>query len=161
MSATWISTTTSVSQKRRAGSCPTLIRKAVLTGMGALFMTEEGIRSAAGQLKLPKDALAYVIGQADKTRSEVVRVVTQEVRRFLESETLRREVWKLLTGVTNEINATVQLKPAGAPGMKVAFKKKPDEKKDEKKDEKRTTRASTAPRDDGRRSTTKEDPAFK
>ncbi len=54
-------------------------------------------------------------------------MVSAELRRFLESETLRREVWKLLTGVTIEINATVQLKPSGEPGMKVAFKRKKGE----------------------------------
>ena len=127
--------------EEKGGILPDLIRKAVLTGMGALFMTEEGIRNAAGQLKLPKEALAYLLSQADRTRGEVVRVVSHEMRRFLESETLRREVWKLLTGVTIEINATVQLKPSGEPGMKVAFKKKPDEKKDDKK--------ADGPRDDG------------
>jgi hypothetical protein len=114
-------------EERAGGILPDLLKKAVLTGMGALFMTEEGIRNAAGQLKLPKEALAYLLSQADRTRGEVVRVVSQELRRFLESETLRREVWKLLTGVTIEINATVQLKPSGEPGMKVQFKKKKGE----------------------------------
>ncbi len=111
----------------RGSGLPDLLRKAVLTGVGALFMTEEGIRNAAGQLKMPKEALAYLLSQADKTRGEVARVVSAELRRFLESETLRREVWKLLTGVTIEINATVQLKPSGEPGMRVSMKRKKDE----------------------------------
>jgi hypothetical protein len=50
--------------------------------------------------------------------------VTQEVRRFLESETLRREIWKVLTGVTLEVNATIQLKPSGEPGFKARIKHK-------------------------------------
>jgi hypothetical protein len=112
--------------EEKTGILPDIIRKALLTGVGALFMTEEGIRNAAGQLKLPKDALNYLVSQADKTRVEVVRVVSQEVRRFLESETLRREVWKVLTGVTLEVNASIQLKPSGEPGMKVSVKRKKD-----------------------------------
>lgn len=112
----------------KTGILPDLLRKAVFTGMGALFMTEEGIRNAAGQVKLPKDVLAFLLTQADKTRGEVVRVVTHEMRRFLESETLRREVWKILTGVTLEVNATVRLKPSGEPGMKFSVKRKADEK---------------------------------
>src|SRR3979411_1925924 len=96
--------------KTLAGLVPDLVRRAVLTGVGALFMTEEGIRNLVGDLKLPKDALAFLLSQADRTRGEVTRVVTQEVRRFLESETLRREIWKVLTGVTLEVNATLQLK---------------------------------------------------
>ena len=114
--------------KKLSGLVPDIVRRAVLTGVGALFMTEEGIRNLVGEMKLPKDALAFLLSQADKTRSEVARVVTQEVRRFLESETLRREIWKVLTGVTLEVNATIQLKPSGEPGIraKVKSKKKSD-----------------------------------
>jgi len=118
------------------GFVPDIVRRAVLTGVGALFMTEEGIRNLVGEMKLPKDALAFLVAQADKTRSEVTRIVTQEVRRFLESETLSREIWKLLTSVTLEVNATVQLKPSGEPHIKARIKpRKKDEKKDEKEDE--------------------------
>jgi hypothetical protein len=118
------------------GFVPDIVRRAVLTGVGALFMTEEGIRNLVGEMKLPKDALGFLVAQADKTRSEVTRIVSQEVRRFLESETLSREIWKLLTSVTLEVNATVQLKPSGEPHVKARIKqRKKDEKKDEKEDE--------------------------
>src|SRR5438132_7492898 len=108
--------------KSLAGLVPDIVRRAVLTGVGALFMTEEGLRSLVGEMKLPKDALAFLLSQADKTRTEVARVVTSEVRRFLESETLRREIWKVLTGVTLEVNASIQLKPSGEPGFKAKLK---------------------------------------
>jgi hypothetical protein len=113
--------------KRLSGIVPDIVRRAVLTGVGALFMTEEGIRNLVGDMKMPKDALAFLIAQADKTRSEVARVVTHEVRRFLESETLRREMWKLLTGVTLEVNATIQLKRSGEPGIKAKIRHKKKE----------------------------------
>jgi hypothetical protein len=110
--------------KRLSGLVPDVVRRAVLTGVGALFMTEEGIRNAVGELKLPKDALAFLLSQAEKSRAEVARVVTQEVRRFLEGETLQRELWKLLTSVTLEVNASIQLKPSGEPGFKARLRKK-------------------------------------
>lgn len=116
--------------KKLSGLVPDIVRRAVLTGVGALFMTEEGIRNLVGDMKLPKDALGFLLSQAEKTRTEVARVVTQEVRRFLESETLRREIWKVLTGVTLEVNATIQLKPGGEPAFKAkvkAKKKEPEE----------------------------------
>jgi hypothetical protein len=105
-----------------------LLKRAVLTGVGALFMTEEGIRNAVGELKLPKDMLSFLLTQADRTRADVARVVTAEVRRFLESDALQRQVWKILTGITLEVNATIQLKPSGEPGIKVAFKRSDGEK---------------------------------
>src|SRR2546423_9350250 len=54
-------------------------------------MTEEGIRNLVGDMKLPKDALAFLLSQADKTRSDVTRVVTQEGRRVLRERTKRQE----------------------------------------------------------------------
>src|ERR1700750_151827 len=91
--------------KKLSGLVPEVVRRALLTGVGALFMTEEGIRNAVVDIKLPKDALGFLISQAEKSRTEVARIVTQEVRRFLEGETLQRELWKLLTSVTLEVNA--------------------------------------------------------
>ena len=108
--------------EKRLGILPDIVKRAVLTGVGALFMTEEGIRNLVGEMKLPKDALAFLVAQADRTRGEVTRVVSQEVRRFLESETLRRELWKVLTSVTLEVKASIQLKPSGEPEIRATFK---------------------------------------
>jgi hypothetical protein len=117
--------------KTLSGLVPDIVRRAVLTGVGALFMTEEGIRNLVGEMKLPKDALAFLLSQAEKTRTEVARVVTQETRRFLESDRLRREIWKLLTSVTLEVNATVQLKPSGEPGFKAKLRQKKKSEQEE------------------------------
>jgi hypothetical protein len=115
-----------------SGLLPESVRRAVLTGMGALFMTEEGIRNFVGGMKLPKDALDFLLQQADKTRTEVARVVTQEVRRFLESETLRREMLKLLSSVTVQVSAEIRLKPTGEPSIstKVSAKRDRDDEPD-------------------------------
>ena len=109
-----------------SGLVPDAVRRAVLTGMGALFMTEEGIRNAVTEMKLPKEALNFLLGQAEKTRIEVSRVVSQEVRRFLESETLRREVMKLLSSVTLEVSASIKLKPTGEPTIQTKVKARRD-----------------------------------
>jgi hypothetical protein len=96
----------------RAGFVPEFMRKVAVAGLGALFMTEEGLRAMAGQLKLPKEVLGYVLGQAEKTKDEVGRVVSEELRRFLQSEKLRDEVLKLLSGMTIEVKAQIRLVPA-------------------------------------------------
>ena len=95
----------------RAGFVPEFVRKVAVAGLGALFMTEEGIRSLAGQLKLPKEVLGYILGQAEKTKDEVGRVVSEELRRFLQSEKLRDELLKLLSGATIEVKAQIRLIP--------------------------------------------------
>lgn len=88
------------------------VRKVAVAGLGALFMTEEGLRSLAGQLKVPKEMLGFILSQAEKTKSEIGRVVSEEVRGFLQSEKLREEFLKLLTGMTVEIKAEVRLIPS-------------------------------------------------
>jgi hypothetical protein len=76
-------------------------------------MTEEGIRSMVKELKLPKEALGFVIAQADKTKAEIVRVVASELRSFLESAKVREDLVRLLTQLTFEVNAEVKIKPRG------------------------------------------------
>ena len=90
---------------------PEFVRKVAVAGLGAVFMGEEGLRALAGQLKLPKEALGYLLQQAEKTKDDVGRVVSEEVRRFLQSDKLRDEFLKLLAGMTVEIKAEVKLVP--------------------------------------------------
>src|SRR4051812_50032902 len=80
--------------KKLSGIVPDIVRRAVLTGVGALFMTEEGIRNLVGDMKMPKEALAFLMSQAERTRSEVARVVTQEVRRVPEGGEVRGGGWE-------------------------------------------------------------------
>ncbi|MBL8956514.1 MAG: hypothetical protein JNK82_37410 [Myxococcaceae bacterium] len=93
------------------GVIPELVRKVAVAGLGAVFMTEEGIRNLAGQLKLPKEALSVVLGQAEKTKEEIGRVISEELRRFLQSEKLRNEFLKMIAGMTIEVRAEVKLVP--------------------------------------------------
>ncbi len=88
-----------------------LVRRALLAGVGAVFMTEEQIRKTVNELKLPKEALSYLLTQADKTRTEAGRILRREVRRFLNSERFRQQVFDLVSGLTLEVKAEVRLKP--------------------------------------------------
>ena len=98
-------------EKRFRGVIPDFVRKMAVAGLGAVFMTEEGIRNLAGQMKLPKEALTYILGQAEATKDQIGRVISEEVRRFLQSEKLRDEFLKLLSGMTLEIKADIKLVP--------------------------------------------------
>lgn len=96
----------------RLGFVPEMVKRVAVAGLGAIFMTEEGIRSLAGQLKLPKEVLTFVLSQAEKTKDELARIVSDELRRFLQSDKLREEFLKLLGGMSVEINAQVRLVPS-------------------------------------------------
>jgi hypothetical protein len=95
------------------GFLPDAVRKALLTGLGAFFLTEEGARRLAREWKLPKELIGYIGQQAVGAKDEILRVFSDEVRRFLESEAVRREFWKALSSMAIEIRAEVRLKPSG------------------------------------------------
>jgi hypothetical protein len=104
-----------------------VVRKAVLTGVGALFLTEEGARKVAREWKLPKDLATYLVSQASGARDEVLRVVGQELRRLLDSETFRREMLKSIENMTVEIHAEMKLKASDdepSPPVRVRVKRK-------------------------------------
>jgi hypothetical protein len=104
-----------------------VVRKAVLTGVGALFLTEEGARKVAREWKLPKDLATYLVSQASGARDEVLRVVGQELRRLLDSETFRKEILKSLEGMTVEIHAEMRLKASDgepSPPVRVRVKRR-------------------------------------
>ncbi|MGA8892923.1 MAG: hypothetical protein WB493_15275 [Anaeromyxobacteraceae bacterium] len=104
-----------------------VVRKAVLTGVGALFLTEEGARKVAREWKLPKDLATYLVSQASGARDEVLRVVAQELRRLLDSETFRREILKSVENMTVEIHAEMRLKASDdspSPPVRVRVKRK-------------------------------------
>jgi hypothetical protein len=84
------------------------IRKALLTGMSAVLMTEEGIRSALADKKLPKEAMAFLAQQADKTRRELMRAVADEILGFVKGIDVRSELRKALVGVKMEVRAQVR-----------------------------------------------------
>jgi hypothetical protein len=89
------------------------VKKALLAGIGALFMTEEGARRMARDWKLPKDVANFIGQQAQGAKDDILRMFSDEVRRFLESEAVRGEFLKALTEHSIEIRAEIRFKPAG------------------------------------------------
>ena len=99
-------------EPERQGFLPDFVRKVAVAGLGALFMTEEGIRGLAGQLKLPKEVLGFLLQQAERSKDEIGRVISEEVRKFLQSDKLREEFIKLLAGMTIEVKSEIRLVPS-------------------------------------------------
>jgi hypothetical protein len=93
------------------GFLPEGVKKAIVAGVTAVFMTEEGARRLAREWKLPKEVMAFIGGQAAAAKEEILRIFSEEVRRFLESEAVRREFWKALSTMSVEIRADVRLRP--------------------------------------------------
>jgi hypothetical protein len=109
------------------GSIADGVKKALLAGVGALFLTEEGARRMAREWKLPKDVAAFIGQQAESAKSEILRLFADEVRRFLESESVRHEFWKALSENAIEIHAEVRFRPSaeGTPRPEISAQVQP------------------------------------
>ena len=59
------------------------VKKVMSAGMGAAFMTEEGIRSYLGQAKLPKEVLNLILQGANKSKEEMISRVSNEVIKII------------------------------------------------------------------------------
>jgi hypothetical protein len=93
------------------GSLADGVKKALLAGMGALFLTEESARRLARDWKLPKELIGFVGQQAQGAKDEILRVFAGEIRRFLESDSVRKEFWRALTENTIELEMRIRFRP--------------------------------------------------
>ena len=115
-----------------------LFKRALVAGVGALFMTEEGIRSLLGDLKMPKEAVQFVVTQVSRTKEDLFRIIAGEVRGFLESTDLGDEFRRVLASTSLEISTTVRfvnneekLKPRAKTKVKVTGAGKKKKEKEE------------------------------
>lgn len=109
-------------EEAKPGLVADAVRKALLAGMGAIFLTEEGARKLAREWKLPKELISYVGAQASGAKAEILRIVTDEVRKFFESESMRKEFWKALSSMAIEVHAEIRLKDASSGKVKPSVK---------------------------------------
>jgi hypothetical protein len=107
------------------------LRKVLMTGMGALFLTEEGARRLAREWKLPKELVGYLGAQASGAKEEILRIFSEEARRFFESEAVRREVTRALSSMVVEVKAEIRVRPdehgEPRPEVKAEVKARPAE----------------------------------
>jgi hypothetical protein len=88
-----------------------VVNKALVTGVGAVFMTEEGIRNAVTDLRLPKDVAKSLVTQAEITKKEMFRIIGREVRTFLEQSNISQAIAGALADTTVEITTTIRFRP--------------------------------------------------
>ena len=103
-----------------AGSVSDLFRKALVTGLGAAVMTEEGVRSLIRELKIPRETVNAALGQAERGREAIRRAVGDEARRFLDSPALKKEISRALSKLTIEMTVRIRLNPDGT-GPDISF----------------------------------------
>lgn len=115
---------------------PDVVRRALMTGVGAVLLGEEGLRNTLGEMKLPKEAMASLISSADKTKREVISSLARELRQFLDSLDLQSLLEKAVAGTTIEIQTTVRVIPKEEGGVGLAvLKNRTEVSRDDDEDE--------------------------
>lgn len=100
---------------------PELIRRGLEKGLEAglgtlqtLSKTEESVRGAVTDAKLPREVAGYVFAAIEDTKNGMLRVVAREVREFLEATDLATEMQKALTTLSFEIKTEIRFVPNDA-----------------------------------------------
>jgi hypothetical protein len=90
-----------------------MVRRGIEAGWDRLSKGERGaaLRSALGDLKVPKEIASYVAAQLDDTKNAILKVVSKEIRQFLETSHFADELARILTTLQFEISTTVRFVP--------------------------------------------------
>ena len=78
---------------------PDMVKKAIMGSMG----------SSLSDMKVPKEAMGYIVSQVDKSKREVVNSLARELRSFLQELELQEIISSALEGTTFEINTTIRV----------------------------------------------------
>lgn len=113
---------------------PDALKKAVAAGVGAVFLTEEGIRNMVGELKLPKEVLSSLLAQTDRTRRDLFEAVSKEVKKYLRSKDLEKLLSQMLEHFTIEVKAEIKFRTNDKGGPKISVTHV-DVANDQKRDE--------------------------
>ena len=116
---------------------PESVKRAVFTGAGMLFMTEEGVRKAVSEFNLPREAVSYLVKQSEKGKAEFFANLQKEMHWFVS----RIDAAQLLKGVLDDLSLDVQAtitlrtkKQSERPAAEASRKKTPAKKKKRAKD---------------------------
>lgn len=105
-----------------------ILRKAVSTGIGAAFMTEESVKKMLADLPLPKDIANGLLQNAKNTKDEFVDSIKNELRSYLANVDLSKEIENIVKNYDFEISAKIKLAPKDkkqtSPKLKVSKKPK-------------------------------------
>ncbi|NCN39752.1 hypothetical protein GW916_00745 [bacterium] len=86
-----------------------IVRRLMVAGLGAAFMTEEAVRSQLGELKLPKDVLNTILQGASKSKEELVNRIGNETMRLISKIDFVKEVAKFAETHKFKINAEIEI----------------------------------------------------
>lgn len=114
---------------------PEVVRRAINMGSSAISNTEDGVRRLVSEFNLPRDVAAYLMVQASASKDEVLRIISEEIRKFLQTVNLSGELQKLLTSLSFEIKTEIRFIPNDQAVVKPEVRSKTTMKRRDGKEE--------------------------
>ena len=88
-----------------------LIPSIVKRSLGNVLSSEDGLRAIVGDKNIPKELAGFLLGQIDATRRGILRIVSNEIRIFLENVDFGGELAKILTTLSFEVRTEIRFIP--------------------------------------------------
>ena len=93
----------------RPGGLGDVVKKVFAVGMSAAFMTEESIRSALGEVKLPKDILKSLLENANRSKEEILDRVSNETVRMIRKIDFVKEASRFVETHKFKVSAEIEV----------------------------------------------------
>lgn len=96
-----------------------MLRKVMSVGLGAAFMTEESIRKAATEMKLPKEVLSTLLQGATRSKEEFLNRVGNETIKLISKIDFVKEASRFVEEHKFRIQAEIEVvkKSPDEPGL--------------------------------------------
>jgi hypothetical protein len=92
-----------------------IFKKAVATGASAIFSDrdkdDDKDKEKRSRLELPKEIIQYMFNTVDGLQEAVLKIIGNEIRKFLEHVDLGGELQKILTSTSFEIKTEIRFIP--------------------------------------------------
>jgi hypothetical protein len=88
-----------------------LFRKALSKGGEVVESTEDSVRRLLGDLPLPKEVIERITSRLDDYKVDVLRLVKEELRAFLDRIDIGFELQKMLTSLSLEVSTEIRFVP--------------------------------------------------
>jgi hypothetical protein len=135
-------------EKAREHLVAEVLRKAISKGGEVVEGTEDSVRRLLGELPLPKEVVERMTSRLDDYKSELFKLLRQEVHEFFSRIDLGHELQKALTSLSFEITTEIRFVPneksVGGAGVKPDMKT--DVKMKRAEGEERRSRRSRQPK---------------
>ena len=93
----------------RNGRWSEMARKVMSVGLGAAFMTEESIRGALSGMNLPKEVLATMLSQANRSKEEFLHKMGNETVKLISKIDFVKEASRFVEEHKFKINAEIEI----------------------------------------------------